>query len=143
MSALSKEEFAAEVMKMTNVPEEFKPQAYYDPDGDCIEFFVSDDNFYAERIDELVTVYYSQENKGEIVGSLIKGISRVCKKILEKYPGFMIEIKDGKINLEHLFQAQLWGKEHLGDEVLVLTYQKLIEKARLSNLEPELELEVA
>ena len=143
MSALSKEEFAAEVMKMTDVPKEFEPQAYYDPDGDCIEFFVSDDNFYAERIDELVTVYYSQETKGEIVGSLIKGISQVCKKILEKYPGFMIEIKDGKINLEHLFQAQLWGKEHLGDEVLVLTYQKLIEKARLSNLEPELELEVA
>ena len=143
MSALSREEFATEVEKMTNAPEEFKPQAYYDPDGDCIEFFVSDDKFYAERIDELVNVYYSRETQGEIVGSLIKGVSRVYKKILEKYPGFVIEIKDGKINLEHLFQAQLWGKERIEDEILVLTYQKLIEKARINNLESELEIEVA
>ena len=137
MNALSKEEFAAEVMKMTNVPEAFEPQAAYDPDGDCVEFFVSPDDFYAERIDELVTVYYSQETK-EIVGSMIKGISRVCQEISEQYPGFMIEIKDGKVKLAHLFQAKLWGKERKEEDYeVVLTYRKLIEQAQDNNFEPE------
>ena len=58
---------------------EFKPIVTYDRDGDCIEFFISNNPFYAKRMDSLVTVYYSQET-GEIVGSLIKGVSRYIKK---------------------------------------------------------------
>ena len=56
--------------------EDFKPTAVYDPDGDCIEFIAKPDPFYAERVDDLLTVYYSQES-GEEVGSLIEGALRL------------------------------------------------------------------
>ena len=46
----------------------FSPFADYDADGDCIEFFLKPDPHYGERVDGLLTVYRSQENK-EIVGS--------------------------------------------------------------------------
>ena len=52
----------------------FRPTAHYDADGDCIEFIMTDESFYAERIDPLVTVYYGEDTK-EIVGSLISGSS--------------------------------------------------------------------
>ena len=61
--------------------QQFRPTATYDPDGDCIEFLAKPDPFYAERVDDLVTVYYSQETN-EVIGSLIKGVSRFCQEIL-------------------------------------------------------------
>ncbi|MCH9021731.1 MAG: hypothetical protein IID32_03100 [Planctomycetes bacterium] len=76
MKAMSNEEFskkmsfARKVMDLAQTAGPFQPTAVYDPDGDCIEFVFKPDNFYARRIDDLLTVYYSQENE-EIVGSLI------------------------------------------------------------------------
>ena len=75
MNTLTNEEFGRLVMENAGSAEAFQPTALYDPDGDCIEFLAAPDPFYAERVDELVTVYYSQ-NTNEIIGSLIKGISR-------------------------------------------------------------------
>ncbi|MCK4787137.1 MAG: hypothetical protein KAV87_25485, partial [Desulfobacteraceae bacterium] len=77
MKAMSSSEFGKFVMRMAEDSKRtkpFKPNARYDPDGDCIEFFTKPHSFYAERIDDLVTVYYSHETK-EIIGSLIKGVS--------------------------------------------------------------------
>src|ERR1019366_2848141 len=39
----------------------FKPMACYNPAGDCIEFLVSNEPYYAKRMDGWVTVYYSEE----------------------------------------------------------------------------------
>jgi hypothetical protein len=70
MTALTNEAFAARVLEVAGQPPpRFTPTAYYDPDGDCIEFLASPDNFYAERVDDLVTVYYSEET-GAVIGSL-------------------------------------------------------------------------
>src|SRR5687768_12700110 len=88
--------------------EKFAPTAEYDPDGDCIELLVKPDPFYAERVDDLVTVYYSQETK-EVIGSLIKGVSKFCEEMLKKMPGFKIEIADGRVRLVHIFRAKLWS----------------------------------
>jgi hypothetical protein len=49
---------------------DFQPIAHHDPDGDCIEFIASDESYYAQRLDSLVTVYIGRET-GEIVGSFI------------------------------------------------------------------------
>jgi hypothetical protein len=56
----------------------FRPTATYDPDGDCIEFLAKPAPFYGEWIDDLVTIYYSQET-GETVGCFISGVSRFCR----------------------------------------------------------------
>src|ERR1700730_447431 len=108
MSVLTNDEFAARVVELARPVATFSPTAYYDPDGDCIEFLASPDNFHAERVDDLVTVYYS-EDTGEVVGSLLKGVDALCEKLLKQLPGFKIEIRRGKVKLVHIFQAKLWA----------------------------------
>ena len=138
MNTKSNEEFAKKIMQIADTTEAFKPHAIYDHDGDCIEFFVDADDFYAQRIDDLVTVYYSQETN-EIVGSLIKGVSEFCKEFLADYPGFIIEVEDNKVNLAHIFLAHLWRQKR-ENKFVVITYQKLIQKVQASNLEAELKV---
>lgn len=61
MSPISNSDFAERMMLLARPVEQFEPTAIYDPDGDCIEFLAKPDRFYAERVDDLITVYYSQE----------------------------------------------------------------------------------
>src|SRR5437879_1585691 len=129
---LSNAEFAAQVMALARPEEAFTPTATYDPDGDCIEFLAKPDSFYAERVDDLVTVYYSQETN-EVVGSLIKGISGFCKTLSETMPGFKIEIRDGRVRLVHIFRARLWGLKREPRDLATLTYEKLIQVAEESD----------
>ncbi len=74
MTAMTDEEFAQSMLTTAQSKPAFQPGARYDRDGDCIEFLASPDPFYAQRLDDLVTIYYSQETN-EIVGSLIKRVS--------------------------------------------------------------------
>ena len=69
--ATPNDEFAEEVLRMAEQNPQDEPTTTYDPDGNCIEFFVKQEPFYAERVNDLVTIYYSQETD-EIIGSLIK-----------------------------------------------------------------------
>lgn len=138
MTAVSKEDFAKRMLLMARPASRFEPQAIYDPDGDCIEFVAKPDAFYAERIDDLVTVYYSQET-GELMGSLIKGVSKFCREMTERLPGFKIEIHDGPVQLEHIFLARLWSQAPPEENDLVtLVYRKLIEVAGETVVEGEL-----
>lgn len=100
----------------------YTPSSHYDPDGDCIEFFINDEPFVGERLDRWVTVYLDRRNR-EIVGSLIKGVH----KLLERYPGMnIIDIKAGRVHLSHILRAPAWSSE---DEVTVRMYKRLIDKA--------------
>lgn len=132
----SNAEFAKQMMLLAKPPEQFRPTATYDPDGDCIEFLAKPDPFYAERIDDLVTVYYSQETD-DVVGSLIKGVSKFCEELLQKLPGFKIEIQDGRVKVEHIFRARLWSSPRQPQSLPTLTYQKLIDVAEHVDVETE------
>jgi len=44
------------------------PTAYFDREGDCVEFFTSDEDFRAERKDDRITLY-----RGRISGVFIGG----------------------------------------------------------------------
>jgi hypothetical protein len=85
----------------------------------------------------LVTVYHSQETD-EFIGSLLKGVTPPCKNLLERLPGFKIEIQQGKVRLVHIFLAQLWASEVQAGELVTLTYQKLIDVAGKTGVEVEL-----
>ena len=137
MTPLSNAEFAERVLSLTHPEVPFAQQAAYDHDGDCIEFVARPDSFYGERIDDLITVYRSQESN-EIVGALIKGVRDFCESMFEKYPGFRIEIEDGKVKLAYLFLAKLWAIKHTPSDLLTLTYKKLIEVAEESGIEAEM-----
>ena len=135
MKAIDNSELAGFIDALP-APGDFRPTATYDPDGDCIEFLISPDDFHAERIDDLVTVYVGRES-GELVGSLIKNIAGLKKRLSEKLPGFLIVVRDGKVSLEHLFLAALWSKEK-PEAVQVATYNKLAKAAEEANAEAEL-----
>jgi hypothetical protein len=137
MNALTNEEFAARVLELATPAEEFSPTAYYDLDGDCIEFLARPDNFYAERVDDLVTVYHSQETD-EIIGSLLKGVTGLCKMLSEKLPGLKVEIEHRRVKLVHIFLAKLWASDVNPDDLATITYRKLIEVAGQSGVEVEL-----
>lgn len=134
MSVLSNDEFAREVLEFSSGEPNLQPCAYYDPDGDCIEFLTSSHNFYAERIDDLVTVYYD-ETSNEIVGSLIKGVSA----FVLKSPNLAILVKEeGRVRLAHLFAAGLFGRNKKSSKLIVHTYEKLIEQAEVTQAEAEM-----
>jgi hypothetical protein len=137
MSTMSNSEFAERMMLLARPAEPFEPTAIYDPDGDCIEFLAKPDSFYAERVDDLVTVYYSQETQ-EVIGSLIKGVRGFSEKILKAMPGFQIEIRDGRVRLVHIFRAQLWTSKAAPERSIALTYEKLIKVAEDSQVETEM-----
>jgi hypothetical protein len=119
MNMLSPEEFAERVTEIADSVQPADTTAYYDPDGDCIEFVARQEPFWAERIDDLVTVYYSEET-GEVIGSLIKGVSQ----FMQKHPGFAILVKAGKVRLSHIFLAGLLCDRPEGQSVEVRTYEK-------------------
>src|SRR4051812_4626289 len=137
MTVMSDSDFAKRMLLLARPAEQFEPTATFDRDGDCIEFLAKPDPFYAERIDDLVTVYYSQETN-EVIGSLIKGVARFCAKITEQMPGFKIEIMDGKVKLVHLFLAKLWMASPDPMALTTLTYRKLIEVAEGADVEIEM-----
>jgi len=137
MTITSNAEFAKRMMLMGGSANQFKPTAAYDPDGDCIEFLAKPDPFFAERIDDLVTVYYSQET-GELIGSLIKGVVRFCDEKAKRMPGFAIEVHDGPVRLVHIFQARLWSSGRDPHDLVTLAYRKLIEVAGETMVQGEL-----
>ena len=126
MTVTSNQEFTKRMVLLASPADHFEPMATYDPDGDCIEFLAKPDPFFAERVDDLITVYYSQET-GEVIGSFIKGVSKFCEKILSRMPGFRIDIQDGGVILQHIFLARLWSEDLDPDDLATLTYRKLIE----------------
>ena len=71
MNVTSNSEFEKRMLLLARPAEYLSPTATYDSDGDCIEFLAKPDPFYAERVDDLVTAYYSHET-GEVMGTLIK-----------------------------------------------------------------------
>jgi hypothetical protein len=139
MTAMSQSDFARHMMLLARPAEQFEPTATYDSDGDCIEFLAKPDPFYAERIDDLVTVYYGQESN-EVVGALIKGVSGFCKDILVTMPGFLIEIREGRVRLVHLFRARLWASPREPRDLATLAYEKLSQVAEESEVETQMSL---
>jgi hypothetical protein len=137
MTALTNDEFASRVFDLAKPVEKFTPTAYFDHDGDCIEFLASPDNFYGERVDDLVTVYYS-ETTGEVVGSLLKGVRVLCDKILARLPGFKIVIRHDKVKLDHIFLAHFLSFAENPGELATLAYEKLIDVASRTGIEVNL-----
>jgi len=137
MTTVTNGDFAKGMLLLGRTAEHFRPAATYDPDGDCIEFLIKPDPFRAERVDDLVTVYYSQET-GEVIGSLIKGVSKFCEEMFRRLPGFRVQIHDRRVTLDHIFLARLWSANFDPESLETLAYQKLIEVADEVEVEGDL-----
>jgi len=132
--------FARKLMARVQTASWSEPRVFPNADGDCIELLLSNDNYRAERLDSLVTVYVNREN-GELVGALVKGVRSFVRKMVARIPGFKIEIMDGKVKLEYLFTAGLWSHDAPTNQILVQRYRKLRQIAEAADLEVDLELE--
>ena len=121
--------FAQRVRERFGTSEPFVPSAYYDADGDCVEFLISNEPFYGQRLDRWVTVYEHMDT-GEVVGSLIKDVG----KLWAAYPGLNIEVTDGRVRISHMLRAAGWLQ---GDEVKQRVYKKLIEEAEEHRIDAE------
>jgi hypothetical protein len=106
----------------------FNPTPLYFPEGDHLAFFFSDDLCYSERVDDLVTVYYSDTTE-EIVGCKIKGVSHLMRSFASVF-----DLKSEKIELRLLILSAVgFGppKEYL---------YELGQKAKGINVDPALVL---
>ena len=114
----------AELYEMFGTPvETFEPFAFYNADGDCVEFFAKAESHYGERINDYVTVYRAVETN-EVIGSIIKNVRALCAELTASNPQVSIIVKDEHICIQHLFF--LWWTQH-ADSTPV--YQKLTELA--------------
>ncbi len=59
---------------------DFKPFAHYDSELDSLEFFVSNESFFAEHIDGLVAIYYGQETHN-LVGLRLKKVKKFFRDL--------------------------------------------------------------
>lgn len=138
MKALTNDEFAEMVLSMPSPEEPFEPTATYDPDGDCIEFLIKPENFYAHRIDDLVTVYYS-ERDNQLVGAFVKSIRAFCKKLIQQNPWFAVIVEEPPVRLSCLFVARLAQLQDQADKsklrVAATAYMELITHAEQGNVE--------
>ena len=62
------------------------PNAFYNPDGDMLEVRLNEKHRFAKRIDNLLTVYYTDDDDNEIVGYDIKNISRLMPRLERGLP---------------------------------------------------------
>lgn len=74
MGSLSIDELMAKIA--AEEPGPVQPGCFYSKDGDCVFCHVEDVPYYAERVDELLTVYRAEDDH-RLVGAQIKGISRL------------------------------------------------------------------
>ncbi|HZW09296.1 MAG TPA: hypothetical protein VFF69_05275 [Phycisphaerales bacterium] len=110
----------------------FEPGAYYDPDGDCLEFFLTNEAFKGERLDKWVTVYRGRRS-GKIVGSMIKNV----RELLERNPGLAIQIRSKPIQIWQFLRAPQFSAT---SEVAVRVYEEMIEETRVSEIHAPTEM---
>jgi hypothetical protein len=64
----------------TKEPLGFESRPTYSPDGDFLTFYFRADEAYAERVDELLTVFRAIDSH-ELVGCKVKGVRRIVQTI--------------------------------------------------------------
>jgi len=60
--------------------EKFEPKPMYSAQGDFLTIFFRDDDAYERRVDELLTLYFS-ESANELVGCKINRISALLRTL--------------------------------------------------------------
>lgn len=117
----------AESMKLaglSNRTPNFQPYSRYCRESDCLEIFVGGDDACAERVDPVLTVYWSEEDHDALMGCEIKGV----RKLVQEAGAIGVEIaKGGMLQLSALITAY---RGLYPDRIPVRSYDKLMRFAR-------------
>jgi hypothetical protein len=103
-------------------PKGFRPLPHYFAQGDFVTYYFRNDPSYAERVDDLLTVFLSFETK-ELVGCKIKGV----KHILQTAGDFGVALDDGDVRLGIFFFV---GAALARDEAQRTRYEQIGQKAK-------------
>ena len=108
------------------------PMFNVDQDGDCLEVILTAEPYNGERVDGRITIYRGIDT-GEVVGLLVKGLSTWINRVLENYPGMMLDLKDsGRFQLELFFAIEQYQS---GDPKLAMCYRNLKKAAEKWSLD--------
>ena len=133
MTVMTDEEYANAVFEiMTQEQGEFAPFILPNEDGDCVEFFVSPNDYNAKRIDDYLTLYLDVDSK-EVVGFVIKNITRILNRVAAQQADYAFVIRDGEVRLEALFTAMFLGDERRG--TYVQEYYRVVDIAQQHRLD--------
>jgi hypothetical protein len=80
----------------------FRAHPYYSKDGDFLTYYFTDDECYAERLDDILTVYRSLTGN-DFVGVKLKGVKYLREQLGEF--SFHVNRSDGKPMLAIFFVA--------------------------------------
>ena len=105
----------------------FHPVPHYSALGDFATFYFRDERAYAERVDDLLTVYRSMQTK-ELVGCKIKGV----KHLLQTAGQFFVSIDAGNVKLAFFFAL---GEKVARDPEQKRLYQELAVIAKDAELQ--------
>lgn len=126
------QEIIRQVGALGGVAKSFTPMSCYNADGDCIEFHLSNECFFARRLDGWFTVYIG-EDSGEVVGGVIKGVKA---SLLRRFPGIKIDVDGNKVSVAVLLRAAAYQSS---DEIKQRAYKDIISKAEKNKLTTDLE----
>jgi hypothetical protein len=76
----------------------FRPVPHYFRQGDFVTYYFRDERAFAQRVDDLLTVFISFDTK-ELVGCKIKGV----RHILQTAGDFGVTLDDGNVQLGLFF----------------------------------------
>ena len=132
MTVMTDKEYADAVFEITaQVQGEFKPFVFPNEDGDCVEFFVSQKEYYAKRIDDYLTLYLEEET-GEIAGFVVKNITRILDNVSAGMDCSFV-IRDGEMCLEAMFAAMVWSDDRRF--TFVREYRRVASIAKIYNID--------
>ncbi|MDR2707028.1 MAG: hypothetical protein LBC02_14740 [Planctomycetaceae bacterium] len=124
------------IFDMENIStKSFCPFVFYNKEGDCFEFYVSQNSYYSERIDDYLTVFLDMETN-EIVGFMIKNVKRIVEMASSSKTAWSFIVDDGEVRLNALFVMILSNdRSHENKEILVREYKKVIEIAETNKID--------
>ena len=87
----------------------FTPHSFYSKEGDFLTYYFCDEDFYADRIDDILTIYRTMD-QADFVGFKLKGI----RHLLDTLGDFTLQVRDGDgaLKLGMLFLAGMSLIEH-------------------------------
>ncbi len=106
----------------THQPQEFRAVPHYSAQGDFVSYYFRNDPCYAERVDDLLTVFLTFDTK-ELVGCKIKGV----KHILRTAGNFGVFLDDADVRLGMFFFI---GAALAKDEAQRRRYEEIGQKAK-------------
>ena len=127
------QEYAVAVRELASSAEgEFMPFALLNEDGDCVEFFVSQKDFYSRRVDAYLSLYF-EEGTDEIAGFVIKNITQILSRVVAQKAAYRFVVRNEEMRLEALFTAMSVEHEVIND-YQIQEYLKVVDLINRYNL---------